>query len=66
MEIWKELLEWSKILSMVLLEVEELVESLSVDDMEDSSSMLSVDGTVEMLLLLELDEESSLLLWLLV
>lgn len=69
MDIWKNLLEWSRILSIVSLEVEELVEPLLVDnmeetdDMEETSSMLSVDVKVETL---ELDEESLLLSLLLV
>jgi hypothetical protein len=36
---------------------DELVESLLVDEMEESSSLWSIDGTVAMLLLLEEEEE---------
>ena len=41
---------------------DESVESLSDDEMDESLSLWSIDGTVDMLLSLEEEEESSLLL----
>jgi hypothetical protein len=42
---WKDRLKWSRILSIV--SSDESVESLSDDEIEESSSLWSIDGTVD-------------------